>query len=129
MRVETSQMALPSEATIHSVVHGFYTKVQQDPLLSPVFSPRLEGHWEEHLSTMVDFWSSVLLSSGRYRGRPLAVHGELGEVTPQMWSRWLELFGETANEHAAEPVAALFIQRAGQIASHLSRSLERAREK
>ena len=115
--------SLPSEAAIRAVVHGFYAKVRDDALLAPVFKPRLEGHWKEHLDTMVDFWSSVLLTTRRYQGRPLIVHGELGKITAAMWSRWLKLFAETAHEHCEEGVAALFIQRSEQIAGHLSRRL------
>ena len=114
---------LPTERTISAVVHAFYDRIRQDDLLAPIFNPRLEGHWDEHLATMVDFWSSVLLSSGRYQGRPLALHGQLGELTPEMWERWLQLFAETACEQCPTSVAALFIERSRQIASHLSRSL------
>ena len=121
--------ALPDEATIRAVVEGFYEKVRTDDLLAPVFGPRLEGHWDAHLDTMVDFWSSVLLTTKRYRGRPLIVHAELGEITPEMWSRWLQLFGETCRERTAPPVAALFLQRAEQIAAHLSRSVARRNQR
>ncbi len=136
MRRQASQQSLPiekrppdarsllTETTIRSVVYSFYIKVKEDDLLASVFEPRLDGHWDEHLDTMVDFWSSVLLSTGRYHGRPLTIHSEIGEVTPEMWARWLQLFGEASREHASEPVAALLSQRAEQIAGHLSRSVE-----
>ena len=116
---------LPCEETIRAVVLGFYARVRADDLIGPIFELRLHDHWDEHLETMVDFWSSILLSSGRYSGRPLAIHGELGEITPAMWSRWLELFRHTAREHASEGAAELFIMRAEQIAGHLSRQLSR----
>ena len=76
---------------------------------------------------MVDFWSSVLLTTGRYRGRPLAVHRQLGPITPEMWTRWLSLFAETASAHCPEAVARFFIDRSGQIAQHLSRETARGR--
>lgn len=87
MEQRTFLEGLPDEETIRSVVHGLYSKVETDDLLAPVFEPRLAGHRDEHMETMVDFWSSILLSSGRYRGRPLAIHGELGDITPKMWAR------------------------------------------
>ncbi|MEM9594843.1 MAG: group III truncated hemoglobin [Acidobacteriota bacterium] len=121
-------LLLPDEATLEALVRGFYTRVQGDPLLAPVFGPKLEGHWDEHMATMVDFWSSVLLATGRYRGRPLAIHGELGEITPAMWDRWLQLFGATAESLCPPPMAELIVSRARQIAGHLSRGLARRGE-
>ena len=117
---------LPDEATIHQVVHRFYEKIRHDPLLGPVFEARLEGRWPEHLATMVDFWSSVLLTTRRYRGRPLTTHRQLGQITPEMWARWIQLFTETTREHAPKAAADLFAQRAQQIAGHLAKSLDRA---
>lgn len=116
---------LPTEKMIETVVHAFYRKVREDELLNPVFGPRLEERWPAHMATMVDFWSSVLLATGRYRGRPLAIHGQLGEITTEMWSRWLTLFSRTARENCPEGVAVMFEERSRQIASHLSRSLAR----
>lgn len=117
---------LPTESMIETVVHAFYGKVRNDDLLAPIFGPRLDGRWDDHLATMVDFWSSILLVSGRYRGQPLTIHGRLGKITPEMWSRWLALFAETAREHCPEPVAQMFIERSQQIAAHLSKQLARA---
>lgn len=115
--------SLPSEAGIRSVVHSFYSKIREDDLLAPVFESRLNGRWTPHLEKMVDFWSSVLLATSRYRGQPLVVHGQVGQITPEMWSRWLELFAKTSREQCTEFAATLFIQRSEQIAGHLSRRL------
>ncbi len=115
---------LPNEAVIRSIVHSFYGEVRRDDLLAPVFEPRLREHWQEHLEIMVDFWSSIILTSGRYRGRPLAIHRQLGKITPAMWSRWLELFSQASRKHCSEAVAQIFDQRARQIADHLSRTLD-----
>ena len=116
---------LPTEEMIRGVVHAFYETVRNDELLAPVFSNHIDGHWDQHLATMTDFWSSVLLTTGRYRGRPLAVHGQLGDITPAMWGRWLELFEQAAVEHCPENAASLFVERSRQIAEHLSTSLKR----
>lgn len=121
--IQQSEDSLPTEEGIRSVVHSFYAKVREDDLLAPVFEARLGDHWTRHLDKMVDFWSSVLLATSRYRGQPLVVHGEVGRITPEMWSRWLELFAKTSREQCSEFAASLFIQRSEQIAGHLSRRL------
>lgn len=123
-----ADLALPTEEMISDVVHAFYDRIKVDELLSPIFGPRLQGHWDEHLATMTDFWSSVLLTTGRYRGRPLAVHGRLGRITPAMWNRWVELFEEAATEQCPANVSPIFVDRSRQIAAHLSRSLNREPE-
>ncbi len=115
---------LPTEAEIVEVVHTFYAKVQDDELLAPVFASRLEAEdWEAHLPKMVDFWSSILRSSGRYRGQPLMVHGRLGALPQPLWDRWQVLFAQSAHERCPPFVADLFVSRARQIGGHLSRRL------
>ncbi len=116
---------LPSEEMITNVVLSFYDSIRQDDLLGPVFGPRIDGHWEDHLTTMVDFWSSVILTSGRYQGQPLSVHGQLGHIGPAMWQRWIALFTNAARENCPPYGAQVMIQRAEQIADHLSRTLAR----
>ena len=120
---------LPSEEQITEVVHTFYSRVRQDELLAPVFARRIQpDDWPRHLATMVDFWSSILRTSGRYRGRPLAVHGQLGELPPHLWQRWLNLFTASAEQCCPPEIAELFVGRARQIAGHLSRQLATAHE-
>lgn len=88
------------EATIRRLVHTFYARVQKDALLSPIFGARIaDGAWPVHLAKMCDFWSSVLLKSGRYEGRPLPPHLALGsDAGEAQFARWLALFRPTAIE-------------------------------
>ncbi len=83
-----------SEETIHLMVHEFYAEVREDPCLGPIFERRLHGQWPEHLARMCDFWSSVLLSSGRFCGNPRETHSTLSNsgVRPAHFERWLYLF-------------------------------------
>ena len=78
------------EPMIARVVHGFYAKVRQDPLLGPVFDARVKN-WDTHLEKMCQFWSSVALMSGRYHGSPMIKHLPL-PVDAAHFDRWLELF-------------------------------------
>ena len=107
-----------SEALIRRLVHTFYGRVLEDPDLGPIFTAALSHRWDEHLDTMVDFWSSVVLRTGRYAGKPHVAHADLA-LTPALFGRWLGLFADTAKAVCEPDVAALFIDRAHRIAESL----------
>ena len=106
------------EAMIRRLVHGFYAKVRRDPALGPVFARAVED-WDEHLAKLCDFWSSVMLMTGRYKGQPMPVHAGVPEIGPDLFARWLALFAETARELCPPEAAALFTDRAERIAESL----------
>jgi hemoglobin len=108
-----------SEDLIHTLVHAFYAKVRQDPALGPIFARVIGEDWDPHLAKMCDFWSSVMLISGRYHGNPMIAHMRQKAIRPEHFERWLALFGETAREVAPPEIAALFEGRAGNIARSL----------
>ena len=107
-----------TEAGIQDLVRRFYAKVRQDPLIGPIFNSRIED-WDHHLGKLTDFWSSVMLKSGRYKGNPMLAHLRLKTVQPAHFERWLALFAETASEVFAPDVAGAFIARAELIARSL----------
>jgi len=99
-----------TEAEIGGLVDAFYARVRCDALLGPVFASAI-GDWPPHLATLKDFWSSVMLTSGRYKGSPMAAHlKHAGAIRPEMFARWLALWRATALEllprEKAEAVAA-----------------------
>lgn len=106
-----------TEAMIDKQVRTFYAKVRRDPEIGPIFE-RVVDDWEPHLLRMVDFWSAVLLMSGRYKGNPVARHAPL-DLGPAHFARWLQLFAETADEVCPEEAASLFQQKAAMIAESL----------
>src|SRR5436190_12723333 len=91
--------------------------------LAPIFNRAIPGDRGLHLATMRDFWSSVMLTSGRYKGNPVAVHGRVEGIEPAMFDRWLELFGETSAELFQEDVAREFRTKAARIAESLKIAL------
>lgn len=107
-----------SEALIRELVETFYDRVIRDPELGPIFHKALSGRWSQHLALMVDFWSSIALRTGRYQGKPQAAHMGMN-LTPELFSRWLTLFEQTASEILEPDVAAFFVDRAGRIAESL----------
>ena len=97
-----------TEPEISTLVDAFYAKVRRDPDIGPIFNA-IVGDWPHHLATLKDFWSTVLLTTGRYKGDPMMTHLQL-PLDPDHFSRWLTLFAETANEvlspdHAREVIA------------------------
>lgn len=107
------------EAMIHALVHGFYGRVREDDAIGPIFNRVIGGNWDEHLARMCDFWSGVMLQSGRYKGNPMVTHMRLKMVRPEHFDRWLTLFRQTAGTVCPPDIAPQFIARAENIARSL----------
>jgi hemoglobin len=113
-----------SEDGIGRLVDTFYAKVRQDGELGPIFAQAIaEDGWSAHLATMHDFWSSIMLTSGRYHANPVAVHRRVEGITPALFERWLGLFGETCAELFSETIADSFVDKARRIATSLQLAL------
>jgi hemoglobin len=104
------------EALVAAVVEDFYRKARYDPLLGPVFNRVIAAdHWPEHIQTITDFWSALLLGTRRYSGRPLPRHLAIPELSDDHFQRWLTLFRETAEQACPPEIAVLFVERAERI--------------
>ena len=112
-----------TEALIKDVVDAFYGRIRQDPQLGPIFEREIGERWDEHLPKMYAFWSSVMMLTGRYKGRPVPAHARMRGLTAADFERWLALFGETVGELCPGEVAALFREKAGRIAQSLQLAL------
>lgn len=114
-----------SEEQIATLVDTFYTRVRQDETLGPVFERAIGDEWGPHLARMRAFWSSLLLSSGRYRGNPMLKHLMLlPRIGQQHFERWLNLWRQTAAELLPPSAAAVFVGRAEAIAERLLSSVD-----
>ncbi|HWF77381.1 MAG TPA: group III truncated hemoglobin [Caulobacteraceae bacterium] len=109
------------EVMIERLVHAFYADVRADPLLAPIFAAIVED-WTPHLAQMCAFWSSVVLMTGRYHGRPMEKHLPL-PVDAAHFDRWLALFEAAARRECPPAAAAVFIERAHRIAESLELGL------
>ena len=107
------------EDMIRKVVHAFYAKVRKDAFIGPIFARVIGEDWDSHLVKMCDFWSSVLLMSGRYKGNPMVAHMRLKTVRPDHFARWLALFHQTASEICPPESAEAFVSRSENIARSL----------
>ena len=112
-----------SDDAIRHLVDGFYAKIRADSELGPIFDRAIPGDWGPHLATMHDFWSAVMLTSGRYKGNPVAVHLRVEGMEPRLFGRWLELFDEACRELFDDDVADGFRVKAARIAESLKLAL------
>lgn len=115
----TSAPATPpstiTPAAIASIVDDFYTECRAHAILGPIFAQRITD-WDAHLATIRAFWSSALLKSGEYSGRPLEVHRDIPSLSPEHFSIWLRLFGQSARKHLTPTDAAHILDLAGRMA-------------
>jgi hemoglobin len=112
-----------TEADIARVVDLFYARVRRDPVLGPLFDQAVDD-WPDHLVKLRAFWSSVMLTTGRYKGSPMAAHlRHAAAIQPAMFDRWLELWRQTAREQLAGGDAEAVIARAERIAESLKLAL------
>lgn len=104
------------EFLVERVVNSFYGKARLDPLIGPVFNRVIhEADWPAHLATIADFWTSMLLGTGRYAGRPMPKHLAIPELDDAHFARWLSLFKGTVDELCPPEVARLFVDRAERV--------------
>ena len=118
--------ASAAEDNIRRLLNVFYGRVRRDALLGPVFAGALGtsgAEWARHLARLTDFWSSVMLRSGRYHGDPFSTHLRLPDLEPAMFDRWLTLFDESCADVLAPDVADAFGDRARRIARSLRMGL------
>jgi hemoglobin len=112
-----------NEDGLSRVVTAFYARIRKDAELGPIFNDAIQD-WPEHLEKLTDFWSSVMLTSGRYKGRPVPAHLKHADhITPALFQRWLTLWAETTNELMAPQAAQALQAKAARIAESLQLAL------
>lgn len=111
------------EAALECLIPAFYERVRADADIGPLFNAAVDD-WAEHLEKLVVFWSSVMLTSGRYKGSPVAEHLKHREaITPAMFDRWLAIWTDTTNELLAPAAAKSLQAKAARIAESLQLAL------
>ena len=64
-----------------------------------------------------------MLKTGRYRRNPFSAHLKVEGISPEMFERWLALFGETCHEKLEPPSAEALHDKAVLIADSLKAGL------
>ncbi|MEO0368988.1 MAG: group III truncated hemoglobin [Pseudomonadota bacterium] len=96
------------------LLRRFYSSVLSDPIIGFIFTDVAKLDLEEHLPSVVQFWSKLLFADTRYQGDVYGVHAELDEkvsLKPGHFTRWLYLFDKAMSES----------EFAGERASQMSR--------
>jgi hemoglobin len=111
------------DGSLEQLVPLFYDRVRLDPELSPIFTDAIDD-WPHHLAKLVDFWSSVMLTTGRYKGNPVLAHlKHRDRITPELFDRWLALWSETTSQYMSAAAAAALQLKAVRIAESLKLAL------
>ena len=111
------------EAGLQSLVEAFYARIRADAELGPIFNGAIQD-WPGHLGKLAAFWSSVMLSTGRYKGQPVPAHTRhRDQITPELFDRWLALWAATTNEMMVPEAAAVLQAKAERIAESLQLAL------
>lgn len=82
---------------IKLLVDTFYSKVQKDDFIGPIFNEKIGNRWPEHLEKMYRFWQTILLEVHTYSGSPFPPHKQL-PVAKEHFDRWMEIFTTTTDE-------------------------------
>jgi len=107
------------EEDLPPLVEEFYARIRADPELGPIFNDAIDD-WPEHLGKLAAFWSSVMLTSGRYKGQPVPAHlKHKARITPALFERWLALWVQTTNDMMTPEAAAALQAKARRIAESL----------
>lgn len=117
-----------TEAMIARMVHTFYGRIREEAVLGPIFEDALHDQWDAHLAKLCDFWSSVLLMTGRFKGSPMAAHAGNPHVADDHFALWLALFHRTADDVLPPGPAALFKAKADMIGESLRLGLAVCRQ-
>ena len=127
--MEIGSMQAVTEEDIALLVPAFYDRVRIDPLLAPVFNGAI-ANWPHHLEKLKDFWSSVMLTSGRYKGQPMVAHvRHESHMSKEAFERWLALWAETSEALLTPEAAAAFQDRARRIAESLQLGIKFHRDR
>jgi len=118
-----------TEADIDRLVPAFYARVRQDAVLGPIFDSAIED-WPRHLEKLKAFWSSVMLTTGRYKSQPMVAHvRHEPHMRPENFARWLSLWTQTSAELLSPNVAAAVQEKADRIAESLQLGVQFYRDR
>ena len=89
---------------IKLLVDTFYSTVQKDAFIGPIFNDKIGNRWPEHLEKMYRFWQTILLDTHSYSGSPFPPHKQL-PVEKEHFDRWMEIFTATTDSLYVGPIA------------------------
>lgn len=115
---------------IDRLMRVFYTRIRAHDVLGPIFAraiaPEDGPDWRAHEAKIASFWRNAIQIDRDYRGSPMQAHFMNGEVRPEHFPLWLELFHDTAREVLSPQKAASISALAERIGQGLRWGLESA---
>ena len=118
---------IATRGDLEALVRDFYARAMADPIIGFIFTDVAQMDLEAHVPVITDFWETILLGSGRYRGGAFRPHAELdGKVKLRYghFARWVALWTLTVHDHFAGPVAEQAKAHAARVAGAFHRRLE-----
>jgi hemoglobin len=121
--------AILSEQDLARLIPAFYARVRGDEILGPIFNKAIHD-WPHHLEKLQAFWSSIMLTSGRYKGQPMVAHvRHADDMTASNFERWLTLWRQTTEELLDADTAAAMQTKADRIAESLQLGIQFYRDR
>ncbi len=73
----------------------FYARIRTHPELGPIFNEHVgtsDAEWDRHIALISRFWRGAILREPGYDGNPMRAHMQAGNVHPDHFAPWLDLF-------------------------------------
>ena len=112
---------------LEQLVRAFYNRAMSDPIIGFIFTDVAHLDLEAHVPVITDFWETILLGAGSYRGGAFRPHAELDTKVKLRYghfARWLALWTLTISEHFEGPRAEQAKAHAIRVATAFHRRLE-----
>lgn len=112
---------------IDRVMRAFYAEIRVHPVLGPIFNGHVGSEaeaWDAHEVKIGRFWKKALLKEPGYDGNPMAVHLAAGDVRPEHFTPWLELFETVTRRTLPAPQAEAWTALAHRIGRGLRIGVE-----
>ncbi len=111
---------IEDRADIRKLVTAFYERLLKDEDFKHIFLAVMQKDMLAHIDTLMDFWESTLFQAGKYKGDTIDAHLEVHHqyrLNAAHFSKWLEIFNETVNDHFEGNIATQAKQKASTLAT------------
>ena len=122
---------LDCRENIDAMVHGFYRRLLDDPVMSPMFLDVAAINLQQHLPTICQYWYKMLLGERDYQRHMMAKHRALDDKQPltgEHPERWLQHFMNNLDGRFAGPYTDRARHIAFRVMDNLYAQLNKRRE-
>ena len=115
---------------VDRMMEAFYAAIRRHEVLGPVFTAHIgesDADWAAHIAKIGRFWKNAILREGGYSGSPMMVHRAAGDILPDHFPLWLDLFDDTAARILRPAAAAAWSAIAHRIGGAFRIGVEEAR--